>query len=269
MRGFVIAGIAAVISLLPLTAQSSDSGAASAPSARELVWHDEFEGSAIDPSSWTFDLGGGGWGNGEAERYTNRSENARIENGNLVIEARQEKYLGSYYTSARLKTQGLRAFKYGRVEARIKVPGGKGMWPAFWLLGQDIGSVGWPACGEIDAMEYIGKDPTGVHGTVHGPGYSGAQGLTKRLDAGLELANDFHVYAIEWDANGIRWYFDGKEYHSVAKPDVGGNAWAFDKSFFIILNLAVGGGWPGPVALDTPFPARMLVDYVRVYAQEP
>lgn len=243
--------------------------AGSALPGRELAWSDEFDGSAIDRSSWTFDLGAGGWGNGEAERYTDRPENARVEDGCLVIEARREKYQGSYYTSARLKTQGLRSFKYGRVEARIKLPGGAGIWPAFWLLGEGIGSAGWPACGEIDIMEHIGKDPKGVYGTIHGPGYSGAQGLSKRLDAGADVSEGFHVYAIEWGPASIRWYFDGKEYASASPADVEGKAWAFDGGFFVILNLAVGGGWPGPVALDTPFPSRMLVDYVRVYSRAP
>jgi len=259
-KRLLFAGMAAAISILPAAALDVD-----VPPGYKLVWHDEFEGSVIDPASWTFDLGAGGWGNGEAERYTSRSENARLEGGALVIEARQEKYQGSYYTSARMKTQGLRAFKYGRIEARMRVPAGKGLWPAFWLLGSDIAEVGWPACGEIDVMEYIGKDPSGVYGTAHGPGYSGTQGLTKRLDAGFQVADDFHAFAIEWDASGIRWYFDGKEYLSVSKADVGGKAWVFDKGFFIILNLAVGGSWPGLPALDTPFPARLLVDYVRVF----
>jgi beta-glucanase (GH16 family) len=250
----------AVIPPMTLAAESA------APVERALVWHDEFDGAAIDRSSWTFDLGAGGWGNGEAERYTDRSENARVEDGCLVIEARREKLEGSYYTSARLKTQGLRAFKHGRVEARIKVPGGKGMWPAFWLLGADIGAAGWPACGEIDVMEYVGKDSSGVHGTIHGPGYSGPLGPTKRLETGLDVSADFHVYAVEWEVGTIRWYFDGAEYSSASPATVAGKDWAFDKEFFVILNLAVGGKWPGPVALDTSFPARMLVDYVRVYA---
>ena len=265
MRGIsILATIAAAISPFALaTAQGA------APSAsRELVWSDEFEGSGIDRSSWTFDLGAGGWGNGEFECYTDRPENARVEDGCLVIEARREKYKGSYYTSARLKTQGLRSFEYGRVEARIKLPGGMGIWPAFWLLGDDIASIGWPACGEIDVMEHIGKDPPGVYGTMHGPGYSGALGVSKRLDAGVDASADFHVYAVEWGPGSIRWYFDGREYFATSPSDVQGKAWAFDKGFFVILNLAVGGNWPGPVALDTPFPSRMFVDYVRVYAAE-
>jgi beta-glucanase (GH16 family) len=259
-KRMLIAGMAAAIGFMPAAAQELD-----APPGWKPAWRDEFDGDALDASSWGFDLGAGGWGNGEAERYTSRPENIRVEGGALVIEARREKYQGSYYTSARVKTQGLRAFRYGRIEARIKVPSGMGLWPAFWLLGSDISEVGWPACGEIDAMEYVGRDPRGVHGTIHGPGYSGARGLTKRLDAGLEVADDFHVYAVEWEEGRIRWFFDGKEYSSVSKADIGDRAWAFDKPFFIILNLAVGGNWPGPAALDTPFPARLLVDYVRVY----
>jgi beta-glucanase (GH16 family) len=263
-RRLVLAAIAALFPLA-LSAQTAVPAAAPDP-ARRIVWRDEFEGSSIDPGNWTFDRGAGGWGNGEAEYYTDRPENARVEDGCLVIEARREKYQGSYYTSARLKTQDLRSFKYGRVEARIKIPGGKGMWPAFWLLGDDIASAGWPACGEIDVMEHIGRDPNGVFGTIHGPGYSGAQGVSKRLDAGADVSEGFHVYAVEWSPGSIRWYFDGEEYSAASASDIPGKAWAFDKGFFVILNLAVGGGWPGPVALDTPFPARMLVDYVRVYA---
>jgi beta-glucanase (GH16 family) len=265
----ILAGIAAAISVFPLAAQSGASVGASAPSGRELVWQDEFNGAAIDPSNWTFDLGASGWGNGEAESYTARPENARIEGGALVIEARQEKYQGSYFTSARLKTQGLRSFTYGRVEARIKVPAGKGLWPAFWLLGADIGQAGWPACGEIDTMEYVGKEPRLVYGTLHGPGYSGSLGISRQYRASFDIADDYHVYAVEWEPTEVRWYIDGEQYSAVTKADVGGKEWPFDKPFFIILNLAVGGGFPGPVALDTRFPARMLVDYVRVYAKAP
>jgi beta-glucanase (GH16 family) len=138
-----------------------------------LVWHDEFEGDAIDPSNWTFDIGGGGWGNGEWQFYTDRPENARVENGQLVIEARKEKFVTRNYTSARLKTQDLHAWQYGRVAARIKIPYGQGIWPAFWMLGEDLRQAGWPYAGEIDIMENIGKEPATVHGALHGPGYSG------------------------------------------------------------------------------------------------
>lgn len=230
-----------------------------------LVWQDEFDGKSIDQTNWTYDLGGGGWGNGEAEFYTSRPENARVENGNLVIEAHQEKYEGSYYTSARLKTQGLQTFQYGRVEARLKVPAGAGLWPAFWMLGSSFDGSNWPDCGEIDIMEYIGREPDLIMGTLHGPGYSGALGRSKWNRQKYNIADDFHTYAIEWEENEIRWYYDGALYSTITRADIGDMPWVFDQPFFIILNLAVGGQLPGPVGLDTAFPAQLLVDYVRVY----
>lgn len=236
-----------------------------APAGWHMVWHDEFDGTAIDPANWTFDLGAGGWGNGEAEYYTARPENARLENGLLVIEARQEKYEGSYYTSARLKTQGLQQFQYGRIEARLKVPSGKGFWPAFWLLGSDFNGNNWPDCGEIDIMEYIGREPDLIFGTLHGPGYSGALGFSKWNRQKFNIADDFHTYAIEWEPDEIRWYFDGEHYFTVTRTDIGDRKWVFDHPFFIILNLAVGGQLAGIVGLDTKFPSQYYVDYVRVY----
>jgi beta-glucanase (GH16 family) len=232
-----------------------------------LVWQDEFDGKGIDPANWTYDLGGGGWGNGEAEHYTARPENARIENGNLVIEALQEKYEGSYYTSARLKTQGLQTFQYGRIEARLKVPAGAGLWPAFWMLGSNFDGTNWPDCGEIDIMEYIGREPDLIMGTLHGPGYAGALGMSKWNRQKYNIADDFHTYAIEWDADQIHWFYDGAKYNTITRADIGDREWVFDQPFFIILNLAVGGQLPGPVGLKTTFPAQLLVDYVRVYQQ--
>ncbi len=233
-----------------------------------LVWHDEFDGQNIDPKNWTFDLGGNGWGNAELEDYTNRPENARVENGMLVIEARQEQYEGLSYTSARLKTQGLQAFQYGRIEARMKLPSGQGMWPAFWMLGSDIDKTTiWPNCGEIDIMEYIGKTPDTVYETIHGPGYSGAKGIGGHFSLSAEsLGNDFHVYAIEWEPNEIRWYVDDQQVFKVTPDQIpAGTVWVFDHPFFILLNLAVGGGWPGYPDSTTVFPQQLLVDYVRVY----
>lgn len=230
-----------------------------------LIWQDEFEGDIIDPANWTFDIGGWGWGNGELEYYTNRSENARIENGVLVIEARQEKYEGSYYTSARLKTEGLQSFQYGRIEGRLKVPAGAGLWPAFWMLGANFNGSNWPDCGEIDIMEYIGKEPDLIFGTLHGPGYSGVLGFSQWNRQTYDIADGFHTYAIEWEADEIRWYYDGEHYHTVGRTDIGDREWVFDQPFFIILNLAVGGQLPGMVGLDTKFPTQYLVDYVRVY----
>lgn len=230
-----------------------------------LIWQDEFDGDTIDPANWTYDIGGWGWGNGEGQYYTSRPENARLENGMLVIEARQEKYEDSYYTSARLKTQGLQQFQYGRIEGRIKVPSGKGLWPAFWMLGSNFDGSNWPVCGEIDIMEYIGREPDLIFGTLHGPGYSGALGFSKWNRQTYNIADDFHTYAIEWEADEIRWYYDGALYYTVNRTDIGDREWVFDQPFFIILNLAVGGVLPGPVGLDTEFPKQYLVDYVRVY----
>ncbi|MBG0771731.1 MAG: family 16 glycosylhydrolase, partial [Anaerolineaceae bacterium] len=183
----------------------------------ELVWHDEFDGTEINRSNWTFDQGGYGFGNGEAQYYTDRPENARLENGLLVIEARFEKYETSYYTSAKLWSKGLQEFQYGRIEARTKVPSGAGLWPAFWMLGADfdphvdenyVYTNNWPFCGEIDIMEYIGREPKLILGTAHGPGYSGALGLGRWNPQDFYIADEFHTYAIEWNYDGITWFFD-------------------------------------------------------------
>ncbi len=239
------------------------------PEGWELTWHDEFDGKSIDPANWTYDLGGGGWGNGEVEYYTARPENARVEKGNLVIAALQEKYEGSYYTSARLKTQGLQTFQYGRIEARLKVPSGAGLWPAFWMLGADFNGSNWPDCGEIDVMEYVGREPDLTMGTLHGPGYSGATGITRWNRQPYNIADDYHIYAVEWEPDQINWFYDGVQYHTVTRADVGDRKWIADHPFFIILNLAVGGQLAGPIGLKTTFPAQLLVDYVRVYQPKP
>jgi beta-glucanase (GH16 family) len=244
-----------------------------------LVWSDEFstpDGSSPDRTKWTYDLGGRGWGNHELETYTNRKENAHIEKGNLVITAQKETYTGADgitrdYTSARLKTQGLFVQTYGRIEARIKIPEGQGMWPAFWMLGQDIPTAGWPKCGEIDIMENIGKEPAMIHGSLHGPSTTAnTSDLTSifTLPAGQNFATDFHLYAVEWEPDIVRFYVDANLYatfHSADWP--AGGKWVFDHPFFIILNLAVGGDWPGPPDSSVKFPQAMLVDYVRVYTK--
>ena len=244
----------------------------------QLVWHDEFDGDAIDPENWTYDIGGWGWGNGEAQYYTDRPENSRVENGLLVIEARFERFENSYYTSARLKSEGLQEFQYGRIEARTKVPRGAGLWPAFWMLGSNFESTidangvhksNWPFVGEIDIMEYIGREPNLIFGTAHGPGYSGALGLGRWNRQDYPIADDFHTYAVEWDVDGITWFYDNEPYFTLEPDDVGDREWVFDHEFFIILNLAVGGQFPGPIALDTKFPTNYYVDYVRVYQSVP
>lgn len=263
--------IAWLFALAVLTACTPSAGLAPAPTpipvpqGWKLAWHDEFDSDTIDRASWTFDSGGGGWGNGEAEFYTSRPENARVEHGMLVIEARQERYEGSYYTSARLKTQGLRSFQYGRIEARLKVPAGAGLWPAFWMLGAGFDGTNWPDCGEIDIMEYIGKEPDLIMGTAHGPGYSGALGLSKWNRQKGNIADEFHTYAVDWKPGQITWYYDGAAYFTVTQADVGERKWVFDQPFFIILNLAVGGQLAGMISPQTTFPAQLQVDYVRVF----
>ena len=239
-----------------------------------LIWADEFtqaNGTSPDSTKWAFDIGtgSGGWGNSEWEYYTSRTNNVRIENNQLVIEAKQESYMGSSYTSGRLKTQGKASWAYGRMEARMKLPRGQGIWPAFWMLGTNITSVPWPSCGEIDILENIGREPTTVHGTIHGPGYSGgnAIGGPYSLPGNPAFADDFHVYAVEWSTNMIKWFVDGTQYFTVTPASLpNGSAWVFTAPQFIILNLAVGGNWPGYPDGTTVFPQRLIVDHVRVYA---
>jgi beta-glucanase (GH16 family) len=246
--------------------------------AYQLVWSDEFnaaDGSPVDSTKWIFDTGGNGWGNNELETYTNRTNNAKQSGGNLVITAAQETFKGAdgitrNYTSARILTNTKFTQKYGRFEARIKIPYGQGIWPAFWMLGDNIATVPWPSCGEIDIMENIGKEPSTVHGTIHGPGYSGANGIGSpyALPAGQKFSDDFHIYALEWSPNTLRFYVDGSLYRTIVASDTPqGTAWVFDHPFFIIMNVAVGGGWPGSPDQTTVFPQTMLVDYVRVYTR--
>jgi beta-glucanase (GH16 family) len=230
-----------------------------------LIWQDEFDGESIDLNKWEIEIGGHGWGNNERQFYTNRPENVRLEDGLLTIEARDEKYIRRNYTSGRLKTQGLFSFTYGRVEARMKLPYGQGIWPAFWMLGESIVDVGWPRSGEIDIMEHIGREPTHIYGTVHGPGYSGGGGIghfTTFPDG--SLSEEFHVFAIEWEPNEIRWYVDDNQFFKVTPEQVVGE-WVYDHPFFILINLAVGGNWPGYPNESTVFPQFLQVDYVRVY----
>ncbi len=232
----------------------------------ELAWHDEFDGTAVDRTRWAFDQGGL-WNNGELQFYTDRPENVRIEGGWLVLEARREEYFGNDYTSARLKTAGLASFRYGRIEARMQVPAGQGLWPAFWMMGDDRPQVGWPGCGEIDIVEVIGREPATAHATVHGARFHGTTGIHRAytLPHGT-LADAPHVFAIEWEPAVIRWYLDDVLYQTVTPADLPVPAeWPFDKPFFVLLNLAVGGSWPGDPDAGTRFPAQLRVDWVRVY----
>jgi beta-glucanase (GH16 family) len=240
-----------------------------------LAWSDEFAGAAgqpPDPAVWTPEVGTG-WGNAQLEYDTDRVENAALDGeGNLAIVACREAYQGRQYTSARLSTKGKREQRLGRVEARIKLPVGQGMWPAFWMLGANVDVVGWPACGEIDVIECRGQEPTVAIGALHGPGYSAGSALTRTttLPGGEGLDQDFHVYAVEWDEKLVTWWVDGQRYHAVSSADLpAGGRWVFDASFVLILNLAVGGTLVGPPDAATVFPQRMLVDYVRIYEREP
>ncbi len=252
--------------------------AAQDPSQWKLTWSDEFLGqdnSLPDASKWSVEVGGR-WANNELQAYTNRPQNIHLENGNLVITATKEQYTGAdgvsrAYMSARINTHGKFSQEYGRFEARIKLPQGRGMWPAFWLLGDDEKTSGWPKCGEIDIMENIGHDMSKVYGTLHGPGYSGGNGIGANytLPNQKKFSDDFHVFAVEWEPAVIRFYVDGNLYETRTPADLpAGTKWVFDHPFFIILNLAVGGDWPGPPDATTQFPQSMLADYVRVYERK-
>ncbi|MFP4847063.1 family 16 glycosylhydrolase [Winogradskyella sp. PE311] len=249
-----------------------------------LVLSEEFDVDGTpDPSLWAFEIGDGtaqgipGWGNNELQYYTDRPENVNVDNGVLVITAQEEDFEGSNYTSGRLITQGLFEQQYGRFEARIRLPYGKGIWPAFWLLGNDCDQNPWPQCGEIDIMEYLGDSPTVVFGTAHGPGYNAGEAITKEYELENDrFDTDFHIFGIEWGPDYINYYVDGDLYQSITPETVAEEAvidgdpvnageWVFNRPFFMIINIAVGGNLPGAPNAETEFPQRMFVDYVRVY----
>jgi beta-glucanase (GH16 family) len=240
----------------------------------ELAWSDEFNGAvgtAPSAARWTFDLGTGnnGWGNAELQNYTNRPSNVQLSgDGKLLITARSESFAGSGFTSARIKTKGLFSQAYGRFEARIKTPSGPGIWPAFWMLGSNIDTKPWPQCGEIDIMEQKGNMPNVTYGSLHGPGYSGANSISKSyaLENG-RFDTDYHIYAIEWGEGYIDYFVDNFLYKRVTTADVKGE-WVYNQPFFIILNVAVGGNFVGFPTTGTPFPQTMFVDYVKVYKQK-
>jgi beta-glucanase (GH16 family) len=242
-----------------------------------LTWSDEFNGEAgpIDESNWDFDIGTGenGWGNGELQFYTDRPENVGLDGeGRLYINLVEENFGGRQFTSARIKTQDLFTQRYGRMEARIQLPQGQGVWPAFWMLGADFPEVGWPQTGEIDIMEFRGQEPDVVHGSLHGPGYSGGNPITRtyRLPEGQNFVEDFHVFAVEWDPSRIAFLVDDETYNVVTSGEVGAvGEWVFDDPFFLILNVALGGTFVGLPDETTPLPQSMLVDYVRVFSRQP
>ncbi len=246
-------------------------------SASTPFWQDEFDqpaGTGPDPAKWVHDLGDNGWGNKELQTYTDSRENSFVaadadatDGRALVVKARLTPTGG--YTSARLKTHGKFSFRHGRIEARLKLPQGQGIWPAFWMLGDQIDSTPWPVCGEIDIVELIGHQPGTLYGTLHGPGYSGQHGITKsvQLPAGAKFADAYHVFAVDWRPGRIEWLLDGKIYHTLTPTDLpAGAKWVFDDiSCYVLLNLAVGGLWPGYPDATTQLPQEYRIDYVRVY----
>lgn len=231
-----------------------------------LTWEDEFDvDGAPNSENWDYNIGGDGWGNNELQYYTDRTENVKVEDGMLHITALQEDFEGSGYTSARMITKGKFEQTYGRYEARIKLPWGQGVWPAFWLLGADIDTNQWPNCGEIDIMENRGQEPTLINGSVHGPGYSGANAITKPYElVGDRFDTDFHIFGIEWGSDYVNFYVDDVLYNQITPEDVTGE-WVFDHDFYIILNLAVGGNYVGSPNENSVFPQTMMIDYVKVY----
>ncbi len=224
----------------------------------QLVWADEFNGTSVNTSDWNFEIGGGGWGNNEQQYY--QAANATVANGNLLITAKKQRVKANAYTSARITTKGKREFTYGKMEARIAVPMVQGLWPAFWMLGANISTVSWPACGETDIMEHINTENI-TYGTIHWDNNGHAQygGST------ITTPGDFHIYSVEWDAASIRWYVDGVKFHEANILNNINSTEEFHKPFFLILNLAVGGNWPGQTIDARKLPASMYVDYVRVY----
>ena len=261
--------------LLILATAGCSGGDTTAPDPEwALVWSDEFDGPALqspDPANWTYDIGTGqnGWGNNQLEWNSDRPENVSLDgDGNLAITARREAFRGQPYTSARIKTKDRFEQRYGRFEARIRVPAGQGIWPAFWMLGADIDEVGWPQSGEIDIMEFRGQEVNVLHGSIHGPGHSAGNAYSRRyvLPEG-RLDTDFHVYGVEWEPDEIRWYLDGDLYHVARRGEVPGE-WVYDDEFFMILNVAVGGNFVGPVGPGLTFPRTMLIDWVRVWERD-
>jgi beta-glucanase (GH16 family) len=239
-----------------------------APPNWVLSWSDEFDGATLDTTKWTVDLGDS-FGTGQEDYDTARPANVAVTGGNLVITAQAEDYAGAAYTSGRIETSASFAQTYGRFEARIQLPTGQGVWPAFWMLGSNYAQAGWPTCGEIDIMEMRGVTPGTVLGSMHGPG---GDSYTKAysLDAGASFDSAFHVFAVEWVPGELRWYVDGTLYETQSADLLPANqTWVFDHPFFVLLDLALGGDFGGPVSASTPLPQQMLVDYVRVYTNGP
>ncbi|MBF9239094.1 glycoside hydrolase family 16 protein [Hymenobacter sp. BT683] len=232
----------------------------------DLVWSDEFDGSSLDQTKWGYDLGGGGWGNNELQSYTNSSDNSFVNGGNLTIQARRQQAGSNAYTSARLLTKNKKTFVYGRIDTRAKIPKGKGVWPAIWMLGADIDQNNWPKCGEIDIMELRGSRPKELLATMHFPDAQGARRLKGTTNnVAVDLSEDFHIYSVVRSKDQIRMYLDGELYFTFGTADTVGGGYPFNNPFFMILNVAVGGDFDGNPDASTVFPQQMQVDYVRYY----
>ena len=233
----------------------------------ELFWQEEFAGNNINPNFFTHEFGDHGWGNNELQNYGDNPANSSIQDGNLVICARKES--DGSYTSARIVTKDKVEFTFGRVDIRAKVPGTQGIWPALWMLGADIDEVGWPACGEVDIMELVGHDHNTIHGTAHmgnqGQGFSIFKGDSASIGSDETFLDEFHVFSIIWEQNSIKWLLDDEEFFSLTPSDVAPELWRFNHDFFFIFNVAVGGNWPGYPDATTVTPAKMTIDYIRVF----
>ncbi|MFD0318793.1 ricin-type beta-trefoil lectin domain protein [Streptomyces flavalbus] len=275
-RRCLLAVLSAVLVAAGAAVPASAEPAAAPAAVQAVTFSDTFDGpagAAADSSKWQIETGDN-VNNHERQYYTSGAKNAALDGqGHLVITARRENpanyqcwYGTCQYTSARLNTAGKFTAQYGHVEARMRIPRGQGMWPAFWMLGNDLGQVGWPDSGEIDIMENVGFEPSTVHGTLHGPGYSGSGGIGAgyTLPGGQVFADAFHTFAVDWAPDSITWSVDGQVYQRRTPADLGGRTWVFNKPFFLILNLAVGGYWPGDPDGSTVFPQQLVVDHVSV-----
>lgn len=257
------------ISVLVDNGEIPDDGYTTPPvyEGMSLLWSDEFNGTRLNETDWTYEIGNGsnGWGNNELQYY--RRENTSVSNGYLTIEARDDGFSNYDYTSSRIITKDKVSFKYGRIDIRAKLPKGQGLWPALWMLGSNFEQVGWPACGEIDIMELVGHEPNVVHGTVHyGPPWPN----NKQFGTGYTLSSGnfnqkFHVFTLVWYENKIEWFVDDVLYFTLTPANISPEPWLFNANFFFIFNVAVGGNWPGSPNSSTVFPQQMVVDYVRVF----
>lgn len=232
------------------------------PKKGKLIWEDNFNGTSLNEKTWNFELGDNGWGNNERQDYTRT--NHKVEKGFLTITAKKD---GKHYTSTRITTAGKKEFKYGYMECRAKLPVGKGIWPAFWMLGSNIQQAGWPLAGEIDIMEYIGREPHTLYTTVHTKATHGEHATGHKEVVG-NIEEGFHTYGVNWTAESLTFYYDGKEVFTYAPKEKTVENWPYDQPFYFLLNMAVGGNFGGPEVDDSIFPQRYVIDYVRVYSNK-